>query len=716
MEFLLSWLADSVDLGADLTVGRDARGRATLGAIDEAARRAAAALADRLTACGLAVEALRELGASDGGPDFVLDVEVTSNRPDAMCHRGLARELAVALGASLRSAEVAAEAAGPTDGTSVPIVLEDPQDCPRYVARIVRGLKVGSSPEWLRRRLEAIGLRSINNVVDATNFVLWETGQPLHAFDLATIPGGEIHVRRARAGESLTTLDGKERRLDPEVLVIADRARAIALAGIMGGADTEVSSATTELLIESAHFDRRRIRIGARRLAMHTDASHRFERGADFDACDLASRRCAELVVEIAGGAIDEVAVDAVARRPRLPGWRLERAALERFAGFPIPAAEIERILAGLGFAPRRVADDLWEGTVPSWREADFEPRRRGSRAPTAYPQDLFEEVLRHVGFERVPSTLPSIGGTDRGREAAHNRAMRVRRDLAAFGFAEAIHFAFHERSSDADFPALGSRGEPLALANPLSERFAVLRRSLVPNLVAAAEFNARRGAPGARLFELGHLFPGGEAAEIEAVAWIAGGAAGEPWDGLAAAELLAVKGVGEALIADLTSWQPVVRPAELPGVVAGSGALWLDGETAIGWFGQIARSEATFPLFAAELLLDRLPERAGGREVEPPPRLPGIAADLTLVHAEELAWSELAAAIRDLQRPPAVDFRLKVRYRGSEVPSGAVATTITFDYHGGERTLTQDEVNEAQNEIAAELERRFSVARKEER
>ena len=718
MEFLLSWLADYVDLGEDLFV-RDPSGRCALARPDAAAQKQKIRIGERLTGLGLAVEASRELAPEDGGPDFVLDVEVTSNRPDAMCHFGLARELAVALETPLVGPQVPFYGSLSTDGASGAVVLEDPEGCPRYVARVVRGVKIGPSPAWLRRRLEAIGQRSINNVVDATNYVLWELGQPLHAFDLGTLPDGEIRVRRARPGERLRTLDGKERELDPEVLVIADRERAIALAGVMGGLATEVSGATTDVLLESAHFDRRRVRVGSKRLGLHTDASHRFERGADFGVCDEASRRCCALIVELAGGAVEEPAIDAVASRPKAVHWQLDAAALERFAGCSVGDDEIERILAGLGFAPRRT--DLhrhFAGEIPSWRAVDFEPRRSGpGTGRTAYPQDLYEEVMRHVGLDRIPSTLPALGGVDRGENLAHERAARARRSLVGFGLAESIHYAFQDRAWDAAFPRPEAAGKPVALANPLSERYAVLRRSLVPNLVASAEFNAHRGAAGVRLFEVGHLFPAADAEELEAVAFVVGGRAGEPWDRMPEADLLAAKGLCEALVGELGVEEFETRSADLAGVVAGTGAVWLDGTgRGIGWMGRIERTETPFPLFAAELLLDRLPLAPAPRRVEPPPRLPGIAADLTLTHALELSWTELAAAIGAAQAPPLVAFRLKERYQGRRVPAGAVATTITFEYHGGDRTLTQEEVNERHTALASELERRFAVAREESR
>jgi phenylalanyl-tRNA synthetase beta chain len=591
-------------------------------------------------------------------------------------------------------------------------VIEDPEACPRFTARTIRGVKLGPSPEWLRRRLEAIGLRSINNVVDATNYVLWETGQPLHAYDLATIPGGELRVRRARAGETLVTLDGKSRALDPEVLVIADRARPVGLAGIMGGLDTEVTGRTVDVLLEAAHFDRRRVRIGAKRLGMHTDASHRFERGSDVGACDFASRRCAELIVEIAGGAIDPDAVDAIGTVPRPVRWRLEPAALARFAGLEVPETEIARILAGLGFAPERGPDGAFSGTVPTWRAVDFEPRRRpraGGPEREAWAQDLFEEVLRQHGLDRLPSTLPRLSGVDAGLSPGFELRMRVARRLAGLGFAEGIHYAFQDRAADERLPALVD-GPPIELANPLSDRYAVLRRSLVPNLLAAAEFNFRHGADAVRLFELGGLFPGaGE--EAAAVAAVAAGAAGAPWNRRPAIDLHELKGVFEALLDDLGA-EVEVEPAELPGVVSGTGARWRAGGEVVGWFGTIASADAPQPVHAGELRLDRLAVPAAARPVAAPPRLPGISADLTLVHPLERSWSEIERAVAGARVEHLVGLRLKDRYQGAGVPAGAVATTMTFDYHGGERTLTQEEVNERHGALAAELERRFGLAR----
>jgi phenylalanyl-tRNA synthetase beta chain len=726
MQFLLSWLADHVDLASTvgLPLAPDTAGRQHLERLTDEDKAKAFQLGKTLTGVGLAVEGLAEQTSASGAPDFVFDIDVTSNRPDCMNHLGVARELAVALGTTLRresfpSTEsisslysVSKQKASSSSSSTAKVVIEDAEACPRFTARTIRGVKLGPSPEWLRRRLEAIGARSINNVVDATNYVLRETGQPLHAYDLATIPGGELRVRRARAGETLVTLDGKSRALDVEVLVIADRERPVGLAGIMGGLDTEVTGRTVDVLLEAAHFDRRRVRIGAKRLGLHTDASHRFERGADVGACDFASRRCADLIVEIAGGTIDPGAIDALGTLPEPVRWRLEPAALARFAGLDVPEAEIARILLGLGFAPERTTDGAFAGTVPTWRAVDFEPRRRPRAAGPereAWAQDLFEEVLRQHGLDRLPSTLPRLPGVDAGLSPGFELRMRIARRLAGLGFAEGIHYAFQDRAADERLPALVD-GPPIELANPLSDRYAVLRRSLVPNLVAAAEFNFRHGAEAVRLFELGGLFPGaGE--EVAAVAAVAAGGAGAPWDRRPAIDLHELAGVLEALLEEL-GVDAAAEPAELPGVVPGTGARWRAGGEIVGWSGTIAAADAPQPIHAGELRLDRLAAPPGARPVIAPPRLPGISADLTLVHPLERSWREIERAVAEARVEHLVAFRLKDRYQGAGVPAGAVATTMTFDYHAGERTLTQEEVNERHGALAAGLERRFGLAR----
>ncbi|HEX4494235.1 MAG TPA: phenylalanine--tRNA ligase subunit beta [Thermoanaerobaculia bacterium] len=685
MEFSCAWLAEYVDLPAEPQE-----------------------LARRLTAAGFAVEGMK---ASPGNPDdTVLDVDVTTNRPDAMNHFGLAREIATILGVPLRRPP-AAPAEGPEPvGDAARVTVEDVEGCPRFAARVVRGVRVGPSPDWLRRRLEAIGLRSISNVVDVTNFILWELGQPLHAYDLAKLAGNAIVVRRARAGERLTTLDGVERELDPEVLVIADAERPVGLGGVMGGLDSEVTGDTRDILIEGAHFDRKRVRAAARRFGLHTDASHRFERGADAEICVEAVSRAAALIAEVAGGTVLAGAFDV---HDPTRSWhrhgRLDLAKLDAFAGARIAAADAERWLTGLGFGIDREAQDgAWRITVPSWRYYDFSPRPEPPH--DVYAQDLYEEVIRHYGIDRIEAALPAIPGADAPRPAYQIRRERARRQLAASGYVETIHFAFLDPARDAAFPSLRPEAKAMRLANPLSEQYSVLRRSLVPNLVETARFNQRRGLAAVRMFEIATVFYDVGAGEIphqpEHLGLVCGGRLGSPWQREVELDLFDLKGTVEALAHDF-GIRLEIRPADLPGLLAGNAAeLLLDGG-AVGYLGRVAAEEG-YPLYVAELATAAL---AGGNPslaIAIPSRHPGISADFTLTHALVASWAEIDGAIRDLAPADLTAWELKVRYRGQGVPDGAVKTTISFFYNARERSLTQEEVNARQLGLSQELERRF--------
>jgi phenylalanyl-tRNA synthetase beta chain len=666
-------------------------------------------IAPLLTNAGLAVEQIEEV---DGG-GFVFDIDVTSNRPDCMNHFGVARELSVLLDRPLRapSFEVAEDAQDVHPVARV--VIEDPAGCPRYAARAVVGVKIGPSPEWMKRLLESIGSRSISNVVDVTNFLLWEWGQPLHAFDLDKLTDHTVVVRRAREGETLRTLDGVERKLDPSILAICDPAGVTALGGIMGGGESEVTDGTTNILVESAHFDRAVVRRGAKRLGMHTDASHRFERGVDPTGCALAATRAVKLMAELAGGRVLAGTIDIVSEEhlPRRRRGRISLAGLKAFAGAEIPAEAAEHALSGLGFEPAPVAlkdEPAWEATVPSWRIFDFEPRPEPPH--DLYPADLYEEVMRIHGFDRIAATLPALPGSDGPRTPRQRVRDRTKDHLAACGLVEAIHFAFGDPEADAAFPSLRSEARSIRLANPLSERYSVLRRSLVPNLVETARFNQRRGASSVRMFEVATVFfdrpQGSLPDQPEMVGLVCGGRVGNAWEREVDLDFFDLKGVVESL-ADVLAVRFDVRPAVLPGLLEGSTAeLLRDGEV-VGYLGRVAEEEV-YPLYAAEIALDALLGGTVSLAVDVPSRYPGVDADFTFTHSLDTPWAEIDRALAELQPEGLVSYSLKVRYRGQGVPEGAVNTTISFHYNAGERSLTQEEVNARQIALNQELERRF--------
>ncbi len=695
MIFSTRWLADYVDLPDD---------------IQELAR--------RLTAAGHAVD-----GTEEKGGDVLLDVEVTTNRPDCMNHLGLAREIAVLYDRPLRFPAITPPESAERVEDAAAVEVEEEIFCPRFVARVVRGVEVKESPAWLRDRLAAIGLRPISNVVDVTNYVLWEMGQPLHAYDLDRLAGRRLLVRLAHRGERLTTLDGVERELDEQMLVIADAERAVGLAGVMGGLDSEVRERTRDILLEGAHFHRQAVRIAARKLGMHTDASHRFERGADPGICERAVSRAAQLLAEIAGGTVLRGAIDA--QGPQLSGqstgWpprgRLELAKLNAFAGAEIAGADVERWLRGLGFALELVEDGVWEVSVPSWRYYDFQTRHEPPHS--VYPQDLYEEVLRIYGLDNIAATLPGIEGSDGPRTPEQILRERVRDRLAACGYAEAVNFAFQSQSLDGRFPSLRPGTEPLELANPLSEAYSVLRRSLVPNLVESARFNQRRGVPAVRLFEIGRaFFPvdklGALPDQPEHVGLICGGRLGDPWQREVELDLFDLKGAVEELAEEL-GVRLEARPAELPGLLDGNAAELVRPDRpsqgshceVVGFLGRVEDEEG-YPLYVAEIALDGLAGGEGGLEVDLPSRFPGVDADFTLIHALDTPWAEIDRGIASLAPADLVGWSLKDRYRGPGVPEGAVNTTIAFLYNSRERSLTQEEVNERQSALTTELVSRF--------
>ena len=497
------------------------------------------------------------------------------------------------------------------------------------------------------------------------------------------------------------------------MLVIADPKRAVALAGIMGGLDTEVTLDSTEVLIESAHFNPTRVRRGAAILGMHTDANHRFERGADPEACRAAADRVASLVAEIAGGEVLAGAVDA---RNKDLQWQLQgRLDLRRAEAFGGVELDTDPVVAGLqaiGFELRQQEDRSYRVQVPSWRYYDMRPDPTlpaGEPQPEVFEADLFEEVLRLHGFDSIPSTLPAVGGPDEGSSAGHWRREGIRRHLASCGYFEAVTFSFYDRESEALYPGIGRRGDPLLLDNPLSELYAVMQRSLLPGLVEAAEFNLRRGAESVRLFEIGHLFPGQDRPELEALALVAGGREGTPWDRQREYDYFDLKGAVESLAAR-SGLALQFRGAELAGFVRGTGAeIFLAGgeADAIGYLGQLLTEGGSLALYAAELRTDVFDD---GRlkTVALPSRFPAVQVDLTLTHADSIPWSDVAAAIDGIEIEHLKDFGLEVRYQGAGVPTGAVNTTLYFLYNSDDRSLTQEEVNGMHEAVRRQLEDRF--------
>src|SRR5881409_1387733 len=441
----------------------------------------------------------RDLVAHLGFDDHVLEVEITPNRPDCLSVLGVARELGALTGARLRRPKTVLTESGARARALVRVRIEAPDLCHRFTARVLSGVTVGPSPAWLQARLRAVGLRPISTVVDVTNYVLWELGHPLHAFDYDTVTDVTIVVRRARAGESFTTLDGQTRALDDSMLVIADPRRAIGIAGVMGGANTEVTDATTHVLLESAWFDPVSIRRTARTLGLSTDAAYRFERGADIEALVDASARAAQLIAELAGGAVARGLVDAYPRRLKPRRIRLRMARVARVLGVAPPQAKARAILAGLGLPTRQKGTAL-EVDVPSFRR------------DLAIEDDLVEEIVRVWGYDKLPSVVPGSAGTPSiagGLTGVRGalpptliQTQTVRQALVGAGLAEAITHAFSDPACAALLRAPGAP-EPLRLLNPLSQDASLLRIHPLEGVLAAVSVNVRRQQPDVGVFEI---------------------------------------------------------------------------------------------------------------------------------------------------------------------------------------------------------------------
>jgi phenylalanyl-tRNA synthetase beta chain len=679
MKVLFSWLKDFVDVPGT-----------------------AADVAARLSVRGFAVE-----GIEGSGDDAVLDFEVTANRPDCLSVLGLAREVATAYQLPLREPAEDTDLATlmPADRSEVNVHLDDPELGPRY-AGAVADVTVGAAPEWMQARLRSAGVRPISNVVDITNYVLLELGQPMHAFDLTKIGGREIRVRRARAGERLKTLDGQDRALAPDMLVIADAKAPIAIAGVMGGADSEVNAATRTIVFESASFNASSVRRTSKALGLKTEASTRFERGVDPNLPLLAMRRACGLLKATGAGAARGQVVDAYPAPipPRV--MPLRRARLSGLIGATISDADVTAILTSLGFGVSPSADG-WSITVPT------------RRVDALREVDLIEEVARHYGFDRIPATFPTLRTAPAGMDPRITRARQLRRVLTGAGFSEAVTFGFIAEAAAAPFAA---DGDVAPIQNPLSETFAVLRPSALPGLLDALAHNRRREQRDVRLFELGNVFSKttGERQSL-ALAWT-GGSDAPHWSGAVAdVTFFDMKGTLDRVCQALNVTVTAVPHAE-SWLVPGQAAALMSGNRRIGVFGRLPKTLAErhgLPgddaVFLGELDLDV----AGTDGVSPTlrvvplPRYPSVTRDVAVLVSDTLAAAELRATIRRAGPDSLADVREFDRYQGKGVPDGKVSLALRLTFRAADRTLTDGEVQSAMDAIVKALASEHSAVQR---
>jgi phenylalanyl-tRNA synthetase beta chain len=687
MKIVYNWLKEFVDLTAPATE-----------------------LRSRLSLAGMSVDSLEESAA---GP--VLDVEVTANRPDCLAHYGLAREAAAIYRVPVKPLAPKFEESGGRVRDATRVEIEAPELCRRFTARVMRGVKVEPSPDWLRQRLEAMGQNSINNVVDVTNYVMFELGQPMHAYDLDKLTGPNIVARRGRAGEKMRTLDGVERTLTQDMCVIADGAHPVGIAGLMGGAESEIGFASRNLLLEAAWFDPVSVRRASKALGLRTEASYRFERGADPEMAEMASRRAAELIQRLAGGEVLQGVVDVYPGRAAAPAIELSRQELLRVMGADVPDGDIEEILTALGFQPARTDAHcgtpgsllaVWKCTQPSWRRDAF----RGI--------DLIEEVARHYGYEKFPPRLPPAKQPAHRLPHAEAQAS-LRERVVALGYQEIVAIPLVDARRDEIF-----RGEgvaPAVIGNPLAEDASVMRSTSIVSMIGALEWNLNHGQRNLRLFEIGKTYAmrDGEPVETAVLTLGATGLAREKTIHEAAREFgfADLKGDldGIAALAGTFSWTHG-GPAWLAGTRAARISV---GGTELGVAGQLARRVADqlklrHEIFVAELRLEPLFKgielARAARKFLPIPRFPAVERDYSLVLSDGVAFAQVVDTIRALAIPQLRSVEPADLFRGGKMPAGKFSLMVRVTFQSGETTFTDAQINDFSSRIVSALETKLGA------
>jgi phenylalanyl-tRNA synthetase beta chain len=646
--------------------------------------------ADALTNGGLPVESTEQRGN-----DTVIDVEVTSNRGDCLSHLGVARELSALLARELRIIEPQPRESPEPLSKATSVVIEAPDLCPHYTARVLRNVTIKASPAWLARRLEAVGLRPINNVVDVTNYVMFELGQPLHAFDFDKLDQRRIVVRRARTGEKLTSIDGRERMLTPEMLVIADASRPVALAGVMGGIDSEVSPATKNILLESARFDPLSVRKTARHLAMTSDSSYRFERGIDPLLPERASLRAAQLILETGGGELlaGIAAAGQTGFAPKKLSLRLNQ--LQRILGVQFPVDQVVNALRRDHLSPVLAADRI-DVTIPSYRlDLNIEA-------------DLIEEAARLIGYDKIPVREEiSIRLTPPDPEAAVLET--IGSVLVSGGYFESITFGWVSDLLAADFTPAEAIALPRA-QSAVRKADASLRPSTLPGLLESLRRNENAGTMDAKLFEIGSTFliaQGGAVDERRRVGLVGSD------------DLSEVRGVVELLLNRLDPNREIrVVPGPRPGFgKAAGGRIEWSGQL-VGYLGKIDRAVAEklgLREIPAAAELELLPLVEGAQRVpqqKPLPTFPAVRRDLSLIVPESMRYERIDLLIRTLKPEFLEDLEYVTTYSGKPLEKDQKSVTVTLVFRSPTGTLTGEQVdaavqrvvNAAQSELGAAL------------
>jgi len=661
MKISLNWLSDYIETGLP-----------------------ADQIAEILSDLGLPCEAIEYLDY-----DAVIDVEVTSNRGDCLSHIGIARDLAAATGKELKLPAVKLNESDKDVTEFAGVEIVEPDLCGRYTARIIEGVKIGPSPDWLRKRLEAVGLRSVNNVVDAANYAMMETGQPPHAFDYARIAEGKIIVRKALAGERILSIDGTTCELDTNMLVIADARGAVAIAGVMGGLHTEVGETTATVLLEDAYFDPVGIRKTSRRLGLPSEAAFRFERTVDIEMVDWASRRTAQLITQAAGGKVAKGVVDIYPKKSAKKEVTLRLCRLNKLLGIEIPSEEVIRILLALSFGPRH-KNDLIVCSVPSWRN------------DVCREVDVIEEVARVYGYGKIP-TEQKIRIEVVPVDARHKSAKSIATYLNSCGFYETINVGFVD-DSVAELFTDRDANEHLGVRDVSRKSANLLRQTLIGSLLAVLKTNLNAGSLSCRIFEIADTFVpadrqgGSLPIEKTKVALVCD------------SNLRDLRGVIEGLIKSIDrDARTVFVPADL--LWAQTGAQVIVNGKVIGTAGIVSKAVKQkfdfkeLPPAAAELDFEQLSALQRSEiKVKPIPRFPAIQRDLSIIVDEGISWADIVEAVSKKASAELEDIQFVGTYRGKGIPSGRKSVTLSVRFRDEDGTLTHETVDRFQADIVESL------------
>jgi len=664
-------------------------------------------LATKLTNVGLAVEGIHE-----AGDDFVFDIDLTSNRSDCLSHLGVSREIAAIQNSKFKIQNLESEDQRPTTKDQNLITIQDSDLCNRFTARVIRNVKIGESPEWLVKRLEAVGERSINNIADITNYVMHEFGNPMHSFDYNKLSENRIVVRRARNGETIKTLDEAERKLDETMLAICDAEKPVAVAGVMGGFDSSITGETTDVLLEVAYFERENIRRTSRKLKLSTEASHHFERGVDIENLIRASNRATELICQFAGGEAGEF-VDVYPTKfvPNEIESANIQSAVKRLTGLKVEEAEILRILSALGIDSRLQTTDSRLFTAPTWRH------------DLAIEEDLVEEVARIVGYDKIGEELPASGSAGE-YQPTEPRKKELRKILSNFGFDEAISYSFIDTKHDETFelaPGLIDENADekfVTLQDSIIEGAVRMRPSLLSGLLDAIRTNLNHQRRDVRLFELGKVFAAKNSEEnlptekeLFSIALTGGEISNNRAMITRELDFYDLKGAVEAALEAVGFANAEFSAETVKHLRKGQSASISIGDVKVGYLGRLSDEIAANykfkqPVYVAELDLQTvLAQRLPTVLYRPLPKYPSVTRDVSLLIKRNLSFAEIRNAIAEQDAELCRSVEFVDVYEGKGIANDERSITIRLEYRSDERTLIDEEVDAVHSQIIKNLE-----------